>query len=274
MSLSAAQIGILVAKRLGAPPTERLRLQTLIPAGLEKLARQVAHDVTKRQYLMTDRAVVTAAITASGADYFANLATIISSNGVMLDYLPFGTIYHTYATLATASGNVQITPTNTFTGSSSFPTGVKVQLTTTGAAPGGLSVNTDYYTIFSSSLAFRLATSRANAFAGIAITITTQGSGTHTVTPRESDVVQWMTRNFSGAESGLPLNYVYGRLIDSKLFIHSNSYYTGISGGPTLTFCVPAIPTLTNLHVKLEQDLIDVITELAQSGAEIGADSK
>lgn len=60
-------------------------------------------------------------------------------------------------------------------------TGEKVYLTTTGALPTGLSVNTAYYVIEHTSGTFKLATSLANAIAGTAIATTVAGSGTHTL---------------------------------------------------------------------------------------------
>lgn len=60
-------------------------------------------------------------------------------------------------------------------------TGEKVYLITTGALPTGLSANTPYYVIEATSGTFKLATSLANAIAGIAIATTIAGSGTHTL---------------------------------------------------------------------------------------------
>lgn len=64
----------------------------------------------------------------------------------------------------------------------SLATGVRVQLTTTGTLPAGLSLATNYYIISVDSSQAKLATSLANAIAGVAIDITTAGSGTHTLT--------------------------------------------------------------------------------------------
>lgn len=60
-------------------------------------------------------------------------------------------------------------------------TGDPVYLTTTGALPTGLSINTIYYAIRVGADTFRLATSFANANAGTAITTTGTQSGTHTI---------------------------------------------------------------------------------------------
>lgn len=50
-----------------------------------------------------------------------------------------------------------------------------------GALPGGLSASTSYWVIRASSSTFKLATSRADAFAGNAVDITSTGSGTQTL---------------------------------------------------------------------------------------------
>jgi len=66
-----------------------------------------------------------------------------------------------------------------------FQIGDRVQLTTTGTLPTGISLLTNYYVIpvqIVNTLVIQLATSYQNALAGTAITITAAGSGTHTVT--------------------------------------------------------------------------------------------
>jgi len=66
-----------------------------------------------------------------------------------------------------------------------FQTGDRVQLTTSGALPTGLSLATNYFVICyqrKTTLRIKLATSLANALAGTAINFTTAGSGTMTIT--------------------------------------------------------------------------------------------
>lgn len=61
-------------------------------------------------------------------------------------------------------------------------TGQKVQLTTTGTLPAGLSLATTYYVIDNSANDFKLASTLANALTGTAVDITAaSGGGTHTV---------------------------------------------------------------------------------------------
>lgn len=66
-----------------------------------------------------------------------------------------------------------------------FQTGDRVQLTTSGALPTGLSLATNYFVIVyqrKTTLRIKLASSLANALAGTAINFTTTGSGTMTIT--------------------------------------------------------------------------------------------
>jgi hypothetical protein len=70
--------------------------------------------------------------------------------------------------------------TGKVTVSSAFVTGEKLWLSSTVALPAGLSPNTDYYAIYVDATHIRLASSRKNAFLGVYVPFTNQGSGTHT----------------------------------------------------------------------------------------------
>lgn len=56
-----------------------------------------------------------------------------------------------------------------------------VRLTTTGTAPGGLAIATDYWTIDDGANVIRLATTHARAVLGTAVDVTDAGTGTHTI---------------------------------------------------------------------------------------------
>lgn len=65
-----------------------------------------------------------------------------------------------------------------------YTTGLKGQASNSGGAlPTGLSGATDYFVIVLTSSTFKLATSLANALAGTALTISSNGTGTQTFTP-------------------------------------------------------------------------------------------
>jgi hypothetical protein len=255
MSLTVEQIGILVAKRLDLPSSERLRIQALVNAGLEKLAQRVVNDTTKRHLLLTDRTSVTSTITNTNQDYYSDLSTAQSTNAVMLDYLNYGTIYHTYATTTFTTLDKGSNYVNV---SHSYPTGLKVRLSTSGTLPDELAANTDYYIINRSTSTVQFATSRANAFSGTVVDLTSDGSGTHTITPWEQETVQFLNREVGDLARTLPNNYIYGWLVGTKLFTNAQ---TG-----TFALTVPFIPTLSTLPTKLETELIDVISELAGEG--------
>lgn len=66
-----------------------------------------------------------------------------------------------------------------------FQTGDRVQLTTSGSLPAGLSLATNYFVIVyqrKTTLRIKFATTLANALAGTAVNFTTTGSGTMTIT--------------------------------------------------------------------------------------------
>ena len=78
---------------------------------------------------------------------------------------------------AITSGLVTVVSNN-----SRWITGMPVTFTTSGTAPTGLVNGTVYYVIRVSATTIRLASTLANAQNGMAITTSTQGSGTHTLT--------------------------------------------------------------------------------------------
>ena len=62
-----------------------------------------------------------------------------------------------------------------------FAGGDGVQVSSSGSLPGGLSAATTYYLIRSDDAVFKLASTYADALAGIAINLTNAGTGTHTL---------------------------------------------------------------------------------------------
>lgn len=86
------------------------------------------------------------------------------------------------AAVVAANTTVDITA-NTIAATNDLTTGTKLQVTTNGGLPAGISALTDYFAIQTSTAVFQLATTLNNALAGTAIDITSQGTGTHTYTP-------------------------------------------------------------------------------------------
>jgi hypothetical protein len=62
-----------------------------------------------------------------------------------------------------------------------YTTGEKVRVSTTVTLPAPLVAGTDYWVIYSSATTIYLATSRANAYLGTAITLTSDGAGVQTI---------------------------------------------------------------------------------------------
>ena len=83
----------------------------------------------------------------------------------------------TFAPAAVNTGTEVITLSST----TDFPTGQLITITSSGTAPGGLSGGGTYYVINVSATTIKLANTYAEAIAGTAINLTSQGTGTHTI---------------------------------------------------------------------------------------------
>lgn len=87
------------------------------------------------------------------------------------------------------AASIDIT-TDSFTSTNhGFRNGLKVQVSTSGSLPTGLSALTNYYLIVVDDDIFKFASSADNASAGTAINLTGLGVGSQTVTPATLDVV-------------------------------------------------------------------------------------
>ena len=92
-------------------------------------------------------------------------------NGLTVEYYS-ATV--AYTTVDTTAETVTIS-------SHKFQVGDTVQVSTTGGLPSGLSASTTYYIIDASTNTIKFATTLANAKAGTAINLTSQGTGNHTI---------------------------------------------------------------------------------------------
>jgi len=115
-------------------------------------------------------------IQTSGA-LSAPKAALPARNGVILSVLTQDGGTQTFA-----SSDVSVLGNSVLVVNHGLVTGQKVQLTTSGALPTGLSLATDYYIIRLTSSTFRFASTQWNAFSGTAVTMSAQGSGTNTIT--------------------------------------------------------------------------------------------
>lgn len=118
--------------------------------------------------------------TADINDTFTN-----SESNICDEFVSTLTVSHTVSAVDTSNDHLALTGDLC-----EFQTGDRVQATTTGVLPGGISLVTDYYVIIkhrqaaflvADTVKIQLATTYANALAGNAIDLTSVGSGTHTV---------------------------------------------------------------------------------------------
>jgi len=84
------EIGEFARQQLRLPASVVPRLMTHIDAALNRLTDILANDPTKREYIMTPRSSTSSAITSGTVD----MSSLISSNGIVLEYLPMGRIYN------------------------------------------------------------------------------------------------------------------------------------------------------------------------------------
>ena len=94
-----------------------------------------------------------------------------TANGLSVEYYS-ATV--AYTTVDTSAETITIS-------SHKFQVGDTVQVSTTGGLPSGLSASTTYYIIDASTNTIKFATTLANAKAGTAINLTSQGTGNHTI---------------------------------------------------------------------------------------------
>ena len=104
-----------------------------------------------------------------------------------------GSIFHDSTKRNTPLANLVFTAdhtTETFDTSfnNNFVTGLAVTLITSGTLPTGLSLATTYYIVVDSGNTFKLATSLDLAIAGLTLSISNNGTGTHTVVPTDKTV--------------------------------------------------------------------------------------
>lgn len=95
---------------------------------------------------------------------------------------------------ATSPGNATFTTVDTSADTITstahgFYTGLKVQVSTSGTLPTGLTASTDYYLIRTDADTLQFATSLANALAGTQIDLTGTGSGTQTIEVQDDNLV-------------------------------------------------------------------------------------
>ncbi len=102
------------------------------------------------------------------------------------------------------------------TSTANYQTGVPFQVTTTGALPTPLVIGTTYYAIRIDSTHIRVALSYADAIAGTAITLTSNGSATNTITSNGQLQLASITTH--------PGTIVACRTLHRRLFLFSQNF--------------------------------------------------
>lgn len=134
-----------------------LNTTTTLPGGLS----------VNTTYYVINISGTTLKLAATAADAAAGTAIDLTSVGYSQTFAT--TAVNTTTEVITLAGNLQIV------------TGTPISFTSTTTVPGGLTAGTQYYAIKVTNSTFKVATSEANAIAGTAINLTSQGTGTHTI---------------------------------------------------------------------------------------------
>lgn len=260
--LTAPELGLLLAKRVKLGPEYTLSLQTLIPAALANLARNVAKDPQRRNMLMTDAEIVTADVEQSVLDgrYRANLFNVLTTYQAMIKTLRYGTIWHVPASVGFTSSDV-ITVTNEIivTGHS-FTTGQRIRFTTTGTLPDNITAGVIYFAIVRDADTIAVAATYQDAIDDAAISFDmSAGTGSSLIHFVDGwQEVQWLQSPTQGTvEPCGPFEFVTAYLIGDKMYLNN------VTGG-SLRFAVPYLPTLETFpnDENLTQDLLDELVAL------------
>lgn len=151
-------------------------------------------------------------------------------------WIPFTTIAPTLITSA-LDGTFTVTiasPAVVTKNGHGLVLGQKLRLTTTGALPTGLAINTDYFVIPINANTFNLATSIANARAGTKINTSGSQSGTHSIVVNEDPAykVQFAGIDLSKTlRMGMPVRWKqnaitrYGFIATAPTFASSNTTF-------------------------------------------------
>jgi hypothetical protein len=133
----------------------------------------------------------------------------------------------------------------------------RVQFTTTGSLPTGISASTNYYltdyTIDGTLATFGLS---STADGLTPVVISSAGSGVLTMQSYTPTVAQWlMSPNQGLTTPAIPIDYTY-------IWLEQNLLYTNRNAG-VFAFTVPYVPTLATLPAQLTNDLVDCIVNIA-----------
>lgn len=183
----------------------------------------------------------------------------LSCDGTAISRTTYSTLFTKIVPLVGTCSITNATPAVITLASHGFATGDSIYLTTTGALPTGLSIDTIYYVVYINATTFSLATTYANAIAGTKIATSSNGSGTHSLYHCPYGLGNGSTTfnlpDLKGAHirgAGLSTAFtadvtiVGGQVIDDQMQGHYHSYYTMQAGSLT-------IPTSSTLYQRLTE---------------------
>ena len=166
--------------------SEALGLSFAFPTGI---VMPYAGSITPSGWLSADGSAVSrttyaSLFTAIGTNFGAGDGSTTFNLPDMRSRMPIGagSAPSVVATFSSRASNVITVTGLSNVSDNEFQTGQAVLFNTTGTVIGGLTNNTTYYLIRTGNLTFSLATSRANAVSGTAITLSSDGTGTRTFT--------------------------------------------------------------------------------------------
>lgn len=265
MALNPRVVADAIRHQLGWTDASRSAAIILqIPQALKETGRRIAADPSTRALLVSDKATSKVAI---GTDGKVNLQTAYGNYKILKEFIEHGQMYvlpvFAFATTAVDTSGNTITP-NIASGER-VAASDKIRITTSGSMPGGLVSGTDYYvrTVNAATGAFTLAASAALL---ADIDLTSQGSGTHTLTMQES-------ADFPLQKLGSPQLEAHTRYLDSVFryyYIQGDVLQVlprGVAGN--VAFSVPYYPwNLAALPDSLEAEniFLSVLKDIVTMG--------
>ena len=203
----------------------RLTTTTTLPAGLSLLTEyfivRISADIFK---LATTHYNAMAGTVIDITDTGTGTHSVYALGGGANWYLREDYTRNVPKTFATTGVNTT-SETITITGHG-FSNCHRVVFSSTTTVPGGLTAGTVYFVIRVDVDNIKVATSYANAYAGTAINLTSQGTGTHTITPYEffaifCDTAAPVVNDYNtGPSGGAPKFITVGYLVDTGSYIY------------------------------------------------------
>lgn len=183
MTLTPRLCAEIMRQRLGLPDGKKAAgIIIQIPEALKIAARKIAADPSTRPLLMSDKTTAKISVTAGGK---VSLTSGYTTYRFLKEFIEYGQMYMLSAINFSTSQVDVSNDTITLTGDR-VAVNDAVQFTSTGSLPGGLSLATTYYVRSYDSTTGNITLKADLATTSSRIDLTSQGTGTHTLTVTES----------------------------------------------------------------------------------------